>query len=92
MHSQNTALNCAATKGRLHVCKFLVQSGADIKARSWCDIRIVSPSSIISAATPSSNHLDLSSHICSPSRSWGRTALKSAIAQGKTDVAAYLRR
>jgi len=35
INSQNTALNCAATKGRLHVCKFLVESGADIKARSW---------------------------------------------------------
>jgi ankyrin repeat protein len=92
MHSQNTALNCAATKGRLQVCKFLVHSGADIKARSWCGIRMAPPSSIICTATPSSNHLDLGSHVRSPSRSWGRTALKSAIAQGKTDVAAYLRR
>jgi ankyrin repeat protein len=34
-NSQNTALICAASKGHLHICQFLVQSGADIEARSW---------------------------------------------------------
>ncbi len=33
--SSNTALVCAANKGHLSICKLLVASGADVKARSW---------------------------------------------------------
>ena len=51
LFSQNTALICAASKGHLRVCKLLVASGADIKARSWYGCVSFLPSSTSSKPT-----------------------------------------